>query len=308
LYGSQRGGSTKILNLDGKAPEVNVSVLPVPENYNGIWLPTPSLKASQTWTLDNGESTTSNSVTMQTGDALTRTLSVTAQGVSAEQMPELNIRNPNAFRVYPEKPSFTDNGDGSVTMTLKQVLIAKSPQVVTLPSVDIQWWDTNSKQAATTKLSGLEVEIVANEDNAAVLPTSSTPPPTKIVVQDSGIWPWLSALFAILWLVFMGLWMKEKRRSALPKLKTNDKAQTSKNKLIQAVQAGDAIAAHAQLEKWCKEERFSTTSVSAIKQELEAMSASTMGHQSIEWDKRHLLKLIESMRRETHSDEVLAKL
>ncbi|MGR5500418.1 BatD family protein [Vibrio sp. DNB22_10_4] len=308
LYGSQRGGSTKILNLDSKAPEVNVSVLPVPENYNGIWLPTPSLKASQTWMLDNGESINSDSVSVETGDALTRTLSVTAQGVSAEQMPELNIRNPKAFRVYPEKPSFTENADGSVTMTLKQVLIAKSPQVATLPGVDIQWWDTKSKQAATTTLDGLEVEIAANEDNTAAMPTSSTPPPTEIVVQDSGFWPWLTALFAALWMASMGLWIREKRRSTLPSEKSSDKRQTSKNKLIQAVHAGDAIAAHTQFEKWCKEERLSTASISAIKQELEVMSASALGHQSSEWDKRHLLELIESMQIETHSDEALAKL
>ncbi|WP_239670879.1 BatD family protein [Vibrio variabilis] len=186
LYGSQRGGSTKILNLDGKAPEVDISVLPVPEDYNGIWLPTPSLKASQTWTRDNGESITANSVTMQTGDALTRTLTVTAQGVSAEQMPELSIRNPTAFRVYPEKPSFTENANGSVTMTLKQVLIAKSPQIAALPSVDIQWWDTKSKQAATTTLKGLEVEITAGEDSAAVLSASPTPRPRRSLFTTRG--------------------------------------------------------------------------------------------------------------------------
>jgi hypothetical protein len=307
LYGSQRG-STKILSLDAKAPEVTLSVLPIPKNYNGIWLPTPSLTAAQTWMLDNGESVTSNSVSVQTGDALTRTLSVTAQGVSAEQMPELNIRYPNAFRVYPEKPSFTDNDDGSVTMTLKQVLIAKSPQVVTLPSVEIQWWDTTSKQAAKTTLNGLEVEILASEDNTAVLPTSSAPPPTEIVIHDSGIWPWLTALFAALWFAFMGLWMKEKRRSALPLVKTNNKELTTKNKLIQAVQARDAIAAHAQFDQWCKKERFSNASISAIQKELEAMSASVMGQQSSEWDNRHLLELIESMQIEENSDEVLAKL
>ncbi|WP_239670880.1 hypothetical protein [Vibrio variabilis] len=106
----------------------------------------------------------------------------------------------------------------------------------------------------------------------------------------------------------MGLWIREKRSSVSPSVKTGDNAQTSKNKLIQAVQAGDAIAAHAQFEKWCKEERFSTASILALKQEIEAMSANTMGQQSIEWDKRHLLKLIESMQTETDSDEVLAKL
>jgi hypothetical protein len=223
-------------------------------------------------------------------------------------MPELNIRNPKAFRVYPEKPSFTENADGSVTMTLKQVLIAKSPQVANLPAVDIQWWDTKSKQAATTTLDGLEVEIAANEDNTAAMPTSPTPPPTEIVVQDSGFWPWLTALFALLWLAFMGLWIREKRRSTLPSEKSSDKRQTSKNKLIQAVHAGDAIAAHTQFEKWCKEERLSTASISAIKQELEVMSASALRHQSSEWDKRHLLELIESMRIETYYNEALAKL
>jgi hypothetical protein len=106
----------------------------------------------------------------------------------------------------------------------------------------------------------------------------------------------------------MGLWMKEKRRSALPLVKTNNKELTTKNKLIQAVQARDAIAAHAQFDQWCKKERFSNASISAIQKELEAMSASVMGQQSSEWDNRHLLELIESMQIEENSDEVLAKL
>lgn len=307
LYGSQRGGSTKILNLDAKAPEVALSVLPIPEDYNGIWLPTPSLKASQTWMLDNGESITSDSVTIQTGNALTRILSVTAEGVSAEQMPELTIRNPDAFRVYPEKPNFTDNGDGSVTMTLKQVLIAKSPQVVTLPSVDIQWWDTKSKQAARTTLDGLEVEITQSEDSFAVSPASTTPPPYSVVVHDSGIWPWLTALFAALWLAFMGLWIKEKRRST-SSVTTSSKPQTSKSTLIQAVKAGDAIAAHAQFEQLCKEARFSQASISAVKQELNAMGKSALGQQSTDWDNRQLLTLIDAMEVVSNESDVLARL
>jgi hypothetical protein len=307
LYSNQRGSSTKILSLDAKAPEVILSVLPIPEDYNGIWLPTPSLKAAQTWMLDNGESITSDSVSIRTGNALTRTLSITAEGASAEQMPELTIRNPDAFRVYPEKPSFTDSGDGSVTMTLKQVLIAKSPQIVTLPSVDIQWWDTKSKQAATTTLSGLDVEITPSEDSFAVSPTSSTPPPPSVVIHDSGIWPWLTALFAALWLAFMGLWMKETRRSALP-LASTHKPQTSISKLIQAVKTGDAIAAHAQFEQLCKEARFTQASILAVKQELNAMGKSALGQQSTDWDNRRLLTLIDAMEVETNEGGVLARL
>ncbi|GAL36680.1 hypothetical protein JCM19240_2749 [Vibrio maritimus] len=118
----------------------------------------------------------------------------------------------------------------------------------------------------------------------------------------------MTALFAVLWLAFMGLWIREKRRSAFPPIKTNDKSQASKNKLIQAVQASDAIAAHTHFEKWCKEERFSAASISVVKKELEAMSASVMRQHSSQWDSRHLLKLIESMQTTTDSDEVLAKL
>ncbi|GMQ48291.1 BatD family protein [Vibrio sp. 10N] len=308
LYSNQRSGSTKILSLDAKAPEVALSVLPIPENYNGIWLPTPSLTASQTWTLDNGELVNSDSLSLQTGDALTRTLSVTAQGVSAEQMPELTIRNPNAFRVYPEKPSFTDNGNGSITMTLKQVLIAKSPQTVTLPSVEIQWWNTLDKRAATTTLNGLEIEIKPGEQSAAIPPSTLSSTGEPVVINDAGMWPWLTALFAALWLAFVGLWVREKRKSAKREAPARETVSSQKMALIAAVKTGDAIAAHTLFEQWSKQERFSPESVSVVKKELTAMSESALGLHSTEWDNRSLLKQIESMKVETKLDESLAKL
>ncbi|WP_234496354.1 BatD family protein [Vibrio maritimus] len=314
LYGNNRNGSTKILSLDGKAPQASIRVLPIPDDYNGIWLPTASLTAEQSWTLDNGEELTSNSVTLQAGDALTRTISVTAQGVSQEQMPALTITNPRAFRVYPEKPSFISNPDGSVTMTMKQVLIAKSVDKVKLPALDIQWWNTKEKKADTTTLAGLEVDIEQGEGSVPALPsTSAVVPPTPQTITDAGIWPALTALFAALWLAFVFLWYRE--RSRAPKTASQEVFSTGKyrntaekDQFIQAIKSGDPILAQSCFEHWRKQERLPEDFVTFAQSELNRMSKSSLGHSSGAWDNKQLIERTEKLKLAGDEADSLARL
>ncbi|KAB0288165.1 protein BatD [Vibrio fortis] len=61
---------------------------------------------------------------------------------------------PNSVRVYEEKPQFgkTDSGDNLVVY--KQVLIPKSAGTIELPGLEQAWFNTETKQKATTKLKG----------------------------------------------------------------------------------------------------------------------------------------------------------
>ncbi|MFC0172335.1 BatD family protein [Vibrio comitans] len=308
-YGNNRS-STRIINLDGKSPTVSLTVLPVPENYQGAWLPTSKLDLSQSWQLDNNEVSSSDSVTIEEGDSLTRTITLTATGLGTSQLPNLTINNPDAFRVYSEKPAFSDNDDGSVTMTTKQVLIAKRSGEFSLPNVPVQWWDSVNKKAQTSEVKGLNVTVNASASSASAPLLPQSPTTNTQIVKDSGFWPILTALFACLWVFSTVMWLRGRKQS--PSVAPSvDKAKTLslKSKLIEAIEQGDPIKAQSLLEQWLTIQEVDLEDAKAIRAEMNLMSQKVMGAEPSTWDKNTLVNLIKQAKtREKYQTEELARL
>ncbi|ANO34248.1 hypothetical protein BCU83_10845 [Vibrio breoganii] len=291
-YGNSRS-STRIITLDGKSPQVDMKVLPVPESYQGAWLPTSKLDLSQSWQLDNNKEFSGDSVTIDEGDSLTRTITLTAAGLSASQLPNLTISNPEAFRVYSEKPAFSNNDDGSVTMTTKQVLIAKRSGEFSLPSVPVQWWDSVNKEAQTSEVKGLNVTVNANaSSSSAPLPPQASATNAQ-PVQDSGYWPMLTALFAGLWIFSTVMWVRARQQtpSTAPTV-SNGKALPLKSELIEAIQQGNPIKAQSLLEQWLTTQDVDPKDAKAIRSEMNLMSQTVMGKEPSQWNGAKLVGMI----------------
>ncbi|OBT17041.1 hypothetical protein A9264_09430 [Vibrio sp. UCD-FRSSP16_10] len=311
-YGNRRG-NTHIVTLDGQSPQIPIKVLPIPKDYHGVWLPTSSLTLSQQWQLDNNQAVSDQSATIEAGDSITRTITLTATDLTSEQLPNLTINNPENFRVYSEKPSFADNEDGSVTMTTKQVLIAKHSGEYSLPSVQVQWWNSATKQAQTSQVDGLKVKVNQGEaSSAAPLPTaplatsstadSSTAAPLTAATQQGdsktghGYWPLLTALFAILWLISSAMWWRATKQPVSSNRALTHSAQTGnlKAQLISAIKQGDAIKAQAMLEQWLKSDNIAKQDEQSIRQHLNTMNQALMGKDSVHWDNAELIKSIKN--------------
>ena len=304
LYGNNRSGSTKILTLNHKAPTLTITVHPIPENYQGIWLPTSKLSMTQSWQRADGSLVSSSDTEMATGDALTRTITLTAMGLTANQLPNLSIKNPDAFRVYPEKPTFTENSDGSVTMTTKQVLIAKQAGNYELPKIIMNWWNTTTNLADQSTLPGLTVSVQQSDE----APISFAPPdvaPPAEVVKDAGIWPYLSGILALLWLFSTFMWYRASKhapRSNVETLQTGDSHLPIKQRLIQAIKDNQAIEAQSVFHMWIKSNQgLSASTVAQIQAQLTEMSRLSLTselerNESSSWDSSHVIGLIESAR------------
>ncbi|MFA0087728.1 BatD family protein [Vibrio sp. 10N.261.51.F12] len=292
LYGNNRSGTTKILTLNHKAPALALTVQPIPADYQGVWLPSAKLTLAQSWQRSDGSAVSSNDADIDTGDSLTRTVTLNAMGVTSNQLPNLSIENPDGFRVYPEKPTFNDNDDGSVTMTIKQVLIAKKEGQYPLPAIAVDWWNTTTNKKDQSALSGLLVTVhQSDEPSVGFKALNSTPTTT---VSDSGFWPYLTGLFACLWLVSSVMWYRARRNSA----KSQSASETPKNtdskpRLLEAINRRDAIAAQSAFHLWVKESKnLSPDTVNSIQSELSAMSrAEFMGNES-SWDSTAVITLI----------------
>ena len=132
---------------------------------------------------------------------------MTASNLTQHQLPKLNITYPKSVRVYEEKPQFGTTKSGAAVVVYKQVLIPKEAGNISLPDVSQAWFNTDSQSQEISKALGLELWVQASEraSSSSPAPVMETPTqqasPTIVTVESPGIWPYLTALFAALWVI-----------------------------------------------------------------------------------------------------------
>ena len=205
-----------------RSPEIQVTVKPRPDNYpaNDPWLPARQLTIEEQWSqpLNN----------LKVGDAITRTITVTADGLSAAQLPPILMPQPQGVNSYPDKSNTQDREtlkgiQGQRTDSI--AMIPTQPGKITLPAIDYPWFDTDSGEVRIATIAAIEIDVAPAPQTA----TLSAPAPVATSVQcppavecptpniDRPLWqtaaPWqgLSALFALLWLGTLGLWWAKTR-------------------------------------------------------------------------------------------------
>ena len=316
IYGNDRIGTTKLISVDTPAETFNIQVESKPEDYTGVWLPTSMLSLKQTWTAANGEKiATKSGHQTKVGDSITREITLDIEGLPQERIPKLNINYPTNIRVYSEKPQFSQLDNGITRMTLKQVLIPKKTGNIQLPSFDLGWWDSQNKKPNTAYLDSLSLTVEPGENlNTSIpIPQYSAPTETKtITVTDSGFWPYLTALFAVLWLISSGLLLRNKALKIEPK--DNQKIDSNLTTLlITALKSGDHFKAQHCASQWLKQINIDDQNLlKDIKYELEQMQKSYFSSQETGWNAVNLLKLIKKVdkmpRSNNKPEEELAKL
>ncbi|WKY60205.1 BatD family protein [Vibrio sp. SNU_ST1] len=317
VYSTNNSSKTRLFQLDTPVESLNVTVNPVPKGYQGEWLPTSDLKLLQKWSDSQGNELTGSdgfdrdkqSFEMEAGDSLTRTITMTASNLTQHQLPKLNITYPKSIRVYEEKPQFGTTQSGDAVVVYKQVLIPKEAGNISLPDVSQAWFNTDTQSEQTTKALGLELSVQASEQAA-----SSTPPPTieastqqvsptVISVDNPGVWPYLTALFAVLWLTSSAIafyfWS---RCGAAKKLKRPVQHQSdTAEALIKALKAKDGVMTRTLLEQWKTENPdLSDETLEAIEVELTKLNQSLYGEDdslSQPWDPTEAIKVVKKPKR-----------
>ncbi|MDK9764569.1 BatD family protein [Vibrio sp. D420a] len=286
VYSANNSNKTRLFQLDTPVQTLPVEVLSIPGDAQGDWLPTADLSVNQVWSINDTRLTRSpEQLDLEAGDALTRTITVSAKGIKAHQLPSVNVQYPSSVRVYEEKPQFgkTDAGDNLVVY--KQVLIPKSAGTIELPGLEQAWFNTETKQKATSQIKGLTLNVTGNSDAPVQAPISTDKPNNVEVVTtyQPGIWPYLTALFAFLWLITsvfaLSLWRKKGSTSTVtPKVVGKDETQAE---LIDAIQRKDALMASAKLSQWQQENLdLPQQHIDTVKQEIDTLNQHLFGPQT----------------------------
>ncbi|HAS6262929.1 protein BatD [Vibrio vulnificus CladeA-yb158] len=304
IYGDSLTGSTKILTLDGKPQSQSIKVKAIPNNAAQPWLPAQQLSLVQQWHQDGGENNT-----VEQGSSITREITLTAKGLNENQLPTLKFDYPASVRVYDEKPAFKTLDNGTTQMTLKQVLIPTETGDLTLPSLQLVWWNTVSDQQETAALEGRQLKVKPGSAQVFTLPeqpaqaseTNLRPDSThQEPIQNTTIWFYLTWTFASLWILTLiaALYCYKHRGTSAdkPQNATSNNALESMQALQKAIADKDAVKIEALVRQWMKTTTVSQPVKQAIESELKAMHQATYSHAPSPWQAEHLLTLIKQSR------------
>ncbi|MDP5212397.1 BatD family protein [Pseudoalteromonas tunicata] len=222
------------------AEDTKLTVKPMPANYQGDWLPSELVSLHEQWQPEEN--------TVEVGTPITRTITLTALGITKEQLPKIVTPEIEGIRSYPDQ---ADNNhsvrDGRVISQRVEsfALLPQKPGTYTLPEVKIPWFNTvvNRIEYATLPTRTITVTGTGQEPIKTPINTletaSSTIPPVQPSVMGSDPTNWLLVSSGyILWLVTLIIvWLKRSKTSAASKEvaePTADNEQTVLKQLNQA--------------------------------------------------------------------------
>jgi hypothetical protein len=245
-----------------------ISITVKPPEQNSDWLPAQTLSLSDI--VSAGP--------YRVGEPLTWTVTLTADGALPAQLPALapniGVNVGKQWRIYPDQPQDKVEVIASGVRTTRQqkfALVPLNDGEQTLPTLTIPWWrlSDGSAQLASLATQTLSVETApasaTQSRNAPILAPATQPTdhaniepnaPAQLppAIDKPDWWPWLTALFASLWLVTLLLWWRGKRNAGAvrvaPSAATTSSEKTPKanqKALLDACKHHDANAAREQL-------------------------------------------------------------
>lgn len=204
------------------APGYNIEVKGRPDAFpaDNTWLPASDIRVEERWSDDITR--------LQPGQSVTRTLTITANGLDGAALPPLGRPQIDKMNVYPESPVIERTIiDGNVVGSRTEIyeLVATDSGSVVIPEINLPWWDVNSdslRQAVVpasfivVEAAGAAAAVSDGETDAA----GDTAPGNLLQPQitDELLSPrqtpaWiLYSLFAGLGLLLIAIWWYRQRR------------------------------------------------------------------------------------------------
>ncbi|MBD9416032.1 protein BatD [Pseudomonas sp. PDM16] len=291
-FGPRPGRLTRV-----KSPEIPVTVKPRPASWpaNAPWLPARSLTLSQAWSPEPDKPSV--------GDSLTRNIMLRVEGLSSAQLPPLPVQDSPGLRRYPDQPQQRNeiNANGLIgSREESEALVPSQSGQVTLPEVQVLWWNTEQDRLETASLPARTLDVAVNPSLEVEAPVGHQPGTSDQTNNPLWIWQLACALLALTTALGFGLWWHARRQPAiLPTAQTGPSPRTLLDDLKRACQANDPQATRQALDAWARQQPETLADMAARFEPLsEAMDGlngalySETGHQ---WQGESLWKAIRSL-------------
>ena len=186
-----------------------LNVKPIPQELDAsTWLPAKNLQLTESWAMGSSK--------LIVGEPITRTITISATGIPATSIPNLDFAIPDEVSDYPEKPQAETNINNDqlvATKSFKIVYIPNKAGDFSFPEINVKWWDitSNSLKIATIQKKNLHIANDPNNNSqqikapATLQSLQASAPIKKPVNQNTpsknNLWVLATLLFALLWLV-----------------------------------------------------------------------------------------------------------
>lgn len=248
----------KVFESEALTVEVQ-PIPPLPEEYpNAVWLPARALELAEDWSRDVDE--------VKAGEPLTRHVTISALGQLETQIPALDAPDVDGINVYPDKPDLSRSIEpGGIRGIRKDqhAMIGVVAGVVTLPAIEVPWWNTEESEWQVARLP---------ERAITILPGGEAPPPAPepepvAEVEDGDtaapaepslpatFWRRVSELLAGVWLVtLLAWWWSSRPVRHEPREPAPVPVHKRQSRLLKdarkAARAGDGAAVKSGLLEW----------------------------------------------------------
>lgn len=232
---------------------VRAQARPPPADYpRRTWLPAKSLELSEDWsTPPEG---------LRAGEPVTRTLTLRAVGLSAEQLPEFVATAGDGVKEYADQPITRTTTDTDWVHGVREQRIALVPAstgTYTLPEIRVAWWDTERDALRQAILPARTLEVAAGAQSGGgpvgvVQPQPRTQPPAGSPWRNAPLWQAVAAVLALLWIATLVAWRRARvapGAGGVPRAQPDDSGEPPAT-LRAACRADDAAAARAALLDW----------------------------------------------------------
>lgn len=270
---------TKPVSVIGN--DIKLNVLPIPASYpsNAQWLPTDILTLHEEWQDNNGE--------FIVGEPITRTIRLTASGLSKAQLPKLTMQSTRGLKIYPDQPELHSSLRDNRLISQKVQNFALVPSAAgdfTLPEMTVTWFNTVTNKIEQARLPEQTITVTLPKDGSVIAPfnnvndtpilneqvnqgfspqsglTNNTVNSSPATVINAKSRDYLQWLYLCLWLVTLVMWFAHVRylnRRQSPNSKSSSKTINNNENhyvaLISACKSNNAESALHHVLPWLKQ-------------------------------------------------------
>lgn len=224
-------------HISAVAPDITLRIKEAEPNPSGAWLPASHVEIEDELEIPGGEA--------ETGQALTRTVTLVVDGLLHTQLPELNWPLPprDAAQSFAEEaqsntqPRITSSHHAGVrTVRIQRFVHIPQAATLELPAVHLPWFNTQTGHWEQAQLPARRISVKTgnsaeqppaqenaaqahlNKDGAAgdaiqAAPTTRTPTPYDAGAIDPEIWKITTAISSLGWIVTLIFWLASRRRT-----------------------------------------------------------------------------------------------
>lgn len=298
--------------FESEAHTITVRPIPAPpaDHPDAAWLPARDLEVTESWSREPRR--------LVAGEPISRTVSVSVLGQLETQIPVLDIAEPDGINMYPDQPELSrsfETGGIRGQRTDNYAMIAVGDGDVTLPPLDVPWFNTATESWEVASLPARQLTILPVPGSTPAvtdLPTAEPPAvvdATDVAVVSSPFWQQISLGLFALWILTLGAWWWSLRPQArvldAPAPEPVHKRQArSLRAARKAALADDAAGLRAALLDWGRLEWPDSAPRSLgeltrrleppLADQLRALARSSYGPDAPHWDGEAIAKSLRS--------------